>query len=210
MRYPGVDANKGRKRSVNIDKPTGKRVNAFVKIIVPLLIGVTVFGTWVYKNYTHSQSASFSGVIEQGFEKNTDPTVYALNVTAPIDLEALKALQVPILIDFGADSCIPCKEMAPVLSELNETLTGKAIVKFVDVRKNKDLSSGFPINVIPTQVLFSPDGKPYSPSDEISQTIRFSIYKDKSTGEHVFTTHQGGLTKEQIRSIFVDMGMVLE
>ncbi|OLN32939.1 Thioredoxin [Desulfosporosinus metallidurans] len=40
------------------------------------------------------------------------------------------------MIDFGADSCVPCKEMAPVLKKLNTEMQGKAIVKFVDVWKN--------------------------------------------------------------------------
>ncbi len=44
----------------------------------------------------------------------------------------------PIIIDFGADSCIPCKEMAPVLKKLNEEWQGKVIVKFVDVWKYPD------------------------------------------------------------------------
>ncbi len=193
---------------MNFNRPTGEKTKAFVKVIVPLLIGVTVFGTWVYKNQFRSQPANIEVVIERDVEKAFDPVIFALNVTSPIDLDALKELQVPILIDFGADSCIPCKEMAPVLKELNETLMGKAIVIFVDVWKYKDISSGFPINVIPTQILFGPDGKPYTPSKEINQSIRFSTHKNKGTGELLFTTHQGGLTKEQIRSIFADMGMV--
>lgn len=51
---------------------------------------------------------------------------FSLYVTEKIDLEKLKSYGLPIIIDFGADSCIPCKEMAPVLLELNAGLRGKA------------------------------------------------------------------------------------
>jgi thioredoxin 1 len=48
----------------------------------------------------------------------------------------IKSYGVPFVIDFGSDSCIPCKEMAPVLETLHEEFQGKAIVHFVDVWKN--------------------------------------------------------------------------
>ena len=87
------------------------------------------------------------------------------------------------MIDFGADSCIPCKEMAPVLKELNEELRGKVIIKFVDVWKYQSLAEGYPISVIPTQVFFDKDGKPYTPKDPeahkckcILQKIQMNMY----------------------------------
>ena len=61
-----------------------------------------------------------------------------------IDLEKLKSFGLPILIDFGADSCIPCKKMAPVLAELNRKYQGKVIIKFVDVWKYPEAAKGFP------------------------------------------------------------------
>ena len=77
-----------------------------------------------------------------------------------IDLGALTSYGLPIIIDFGADTCIPCKEMAPVLKTLNAEMQGKAIIKFVDVWKNGNAADGFPIQVIPTQVLINSDGTP--------------------------------------------------
>ena len=122
-----------------------------------------------------------------------------------IDLDALKEYNLPIIIDFGADSCNPCKEMAPVLKTLNAEMQGKAIIKFVDVWKNGDAANDFPIQVIPTQVLFNADGMPYVPSDDIG--IKFDLYSFKDTGEHAFTVHQGGLTEDQMRAILADMGV---
>ncbi len=61
-----------------------------------------------------------------------------------IDLDALKTYGLPIIIDFGSDSCIPCQQMAPVLKTMNAAMRGKAIVKFVDVGSTRlrRMSSG--------------------------------------------------------------------
>ena len=44
----------------------------------------------------------------------------------------------PRLVDLGADKCIPCKMMAPILEELKTTYKGKLQVDFIDVWKNPD------------------------------------------------------------------------
>jgi thioredoxin 1 len=61
---------------------------------------------------------------------------FSLFVTEPIDFDRLTSYGIPIMIDFGADSCVPCKEMSPVLKKLNAELQGKAIIRFIDVWKD--------------------------------------------------------------------------
>lgn len=61
--------------------------------------------------------------------------------------------------------------------------------------------------MIPTQVIFGADGKPFIPSEELAAEIQFDKYSSKDTGEHVFTVHQGGLTEEQMWAILKDMGV---
>jgi thioredoxin 1 len=121
-----------------------------------------------------------------------------------VDLEELKSHGLPIIIDFGSDSCRPCKEMAPALKRVNEEMKGKAIIKFVDVWKNPSGADGFPIQLIPTQVFINADGMPYKPNEELG--IEFITYGSQATGEHIFTVHQGGLTEEQMKLILADMG----
>ena len=128
-----------------------------------------------------------------------------LNLTDPFDLADYRAAGVPVIIDFGADSCKPCKEMAPVLVALHEELKGKAIIRFVDVWKNRDLAEGFPLQVIPTQIFFDSTGKPFTPSDAIG--IPMTQYSTRDTNKHVFTTHEGGVTKDQLLSVLHEMGM---
>jgi thioredoxin 1 len=95
--------------------------------------------------------------------------------------------------------------MAPVLKELNEELKGKAIIKFVDVWKYQELAQGYPISLIPTQIFIDANGKPFKPKDP--QASQMKMYSTKDKGEHVFTAHEGGMTKDQLLSALKEMGM---
>jgi thioredoxin len=64
----------------------------------------------------------------------------------------------PRLLDLGADKCVPCKMMAPILEELKTEFAGQFVVEFVDVWKNPDAAKPFNLNLIPTQIFFSADG----------------------------------------------------
>lgn len=128
-----------------------------------------------------------------------------LNLTEPFDLDLYRSAGVPVIIDFGADSCVPCKEMAPVLVELHEELRGKAIIRFVDVWKYRDLADGYPLQVIPTQVFFDAEGKPFAPAETLQ--LPLNHYTTRDTNEHVFTTHEGGISKDQLITILTAMGM---
>lgn len=63
------------------------------------------------------------------------------------------------MIDLGADSCVPCKLMAPILKKLEKEYKGRAAIVFIDVWKHKEQAKRFGIRVIPTQVFFDKDGK---------------------------------------------------
>jgi len=124
------------------------------------------------------------------------------------DLNEIKSYGIPTVIDFGSDDCIPCKEMAPVLETLNAEWQGKAAVQFMDVWKYNDGVDDFPVSVIPTQVFFNADGTPYVPSENILSSIDgLTMYSDKTTEKHIFTVHQGGITEEDMRKIFAEMGI---
>ena len=166
-----------------------KRLVLFFMIIV-------IAAVWVLKN-----SEKQSAVIEMPSEAGD----FALHVTESLDIEKLKSHGLPIIIDFGADSCIPCKEMAPVLVELNQEYRGKAIVKFVDVWKYQNLAEGYPIRVIPTQVFIDASGNPFQPEDPAKH--RMTMYASNESGEHVFTVHEGGMTRDQLVAVLKEMGV---
>ena len=65
---------------------------------------------------------------------------------------------VPTLLDLGADKCVPCKMMAPILDELRETYEGELSVVFIDVWKDRDAARQYGVSVIPTQIFLDADG----------------------------------------------------
>jgi len=58
------------------------------------------------------------------------------------------------LVDLGADKCIPCKLMAPVLAELAKEYAGQLDVLFIDVWKNPEEGPRHGISIIPTQIFY--------------------------------------------------------
>jgi thioredoxin 1 len=67
----------------------------------------------------------------------------------------------PMLLDFGAKECIPCKKMAPILVELEKEYKEILTVKFIDVWQTQNVSKAkkYNINSIPTQIFLDENGK---------------------------------------------------
>ena len=185
-----------------------KKTALWVRILIPVLIVAIIGGIWIFK--TVSEQSAEDPSISQGTTELPDDLKgadFSLNATKQIDFAALSEYGLPIIADYGADSCIPCKQMAPVLKTLNAEMQGKAFIKFVDVWKYYEAAANVPVQVIPTQVFFNADGTPFVPSDELAKEIQFDMYSDKEGGKHIFTVHQGGLTEEQMRAILKEMGV---
>ncbi|MFZ5865819.1 MAG: thioredoxin family protein [Thermodesulfobacteriota bacterium] len=99
-----------------------------------------------------------------------------------INIQALAAKKMPVLLEFGRGWCIPCKYMKPILEDMAKAYSGRAIVTTVDMDANKDLVRQFRIRMMPTQVFLTPDGKE-------------------------FIRNEGTLEREQIMKIFAQMGL---
>jgi len=65
----------------------------------------------------------------------------------------------PVLVDFGSNSCIPCRQMRPILQEIKKEHSGKAEVLVIDVYKYQNLASEHKIRMIPTLIFFDLNGK---------------------------------------------------
>jgi len=88
----------------------------------------------------------------------------------------------PFLVDFGANSCVPCRQMRPILKEVGKEYSGKAGVLVIDIYKYQNLAREYKVQMIPTLVFF--DGK----------------------GKEVFR-HIGMLEKEKIVAKLKEIGM---
>jgi thioredoxin 1 len=72
---------------------------------------------------------------------------------ASFETDVLKSNQ-PVLVDYWAEWCGPCKMIAPVLDELAGTYQGKLQVAKMNVDENRDIPAKFGIRGIPTLMLF--------------------------------------------------------
>lgn len=92
--------------------------------------------------------------------------------------EVLKS-SLPVVVDFWATWCRPCRMMAPILEKIAQDLAGIVKIAKTDVDKNKSIAHNYNIRSIPTLIFFK-DGKPMG-------------------------THVGFISKEQLRTKITDV-----
>jgi thioredoxin 1 len=88
----------------------------------------------------------------------------------------------PVLVDFGSNKCIPCRQLRPILKEVEKEMAGKAHVLIIDIYNFGKLAREHRVQLIPTLIFFN------SSSKEIYRHMgvwdkKSIIDKLKSTGE---------------------------
>ncbi len=91
-------------------------------------------------------------------------TAAGIMVLKPTPVSSVEAAVVtdaklPRLLDLGADKCVPCKMMAPILADLKNQYAGRMTVEFIDIWKDPDAGEKHAVEMIPTQIFFDAEGK---------------------------------------------------
>jgi len=97
-------------------------------------------------------------------------------------LAETETAKLPMLVDLGKGTCIPCKKMKPILDELTVEYKGRAIVKVIDLRYEPQEAKEYGIRLIPTQIFYDAEGN--------------EVYR-----------HEGFMDKQSIESKFAEMGV---
>lgn len=71
------------------------------------------------------------------------------------NFKQITANSLPVLVEFGAPWCAPCKRLEPILAQLGQEWQGRVILAKVDVDESADLATQFGVMSVPTVILFS-------------------------------------------------------
>ena len=93
---------------------------------------------------------------------------------ATFDEEVVNS-EVPVLVDFWADWCAPCKMIAPIVEELAGEFDGKVKVAKLDVDSNPKVATTYGIRGIPTLLIFSGG----SPVDQVVGAVPKTVLKKR-------------------------------
>ncbi len=101
----------------------------------------------------------------------------ALEITdANFEEVVLKSSQ-PVLVDFWAEWCGPCRMLGPIIEELSSDYYGKAVIGKVDVDSNQQYAAQFGVRNIPTVLIFK-DGELVNRQVGVSQKNVYADYID--------------------------------
>jgi thioredoxin 1 len=102
-------------------------------------------------------AAAAAIVLKGSKSPNSGTSTTAVAATDAVTSDAKAKL--PKLLDLGANKCIPCKAMAPILEGLKKEYAGKMNVEFIDVWQNEDAGKQYEVEMIPTQIFLDATGK---------------------------------------------------
>ena len=120
-----------------------------IKILIVLAVAVAAAATIILK--TNEQPAASASSEARALLVGAD-----INQSQPAPVATAK---LPKLLDLGADKCIPCRMMFPVLDSLKKEYAGRLDVEFIDVWKHPDAAKAHGVEVIPTQIFYNADDK---------------------------------------------------
>lgn len=90
--------------------------------------------------------------------------------------------ETPVLVDFYADWCGPCKLLAPILKEVKSELGEKVKIVKIDVDKNQPLAAQFQVRGVPTMILFKNGKQIWRQSGVLQKNDLISIINQHGHG----------------------------
>ncbi len=81
----------------------------------------------------------------------------------------------PVLVDFFAEWCGPCKMMSPILKEVKSTLGDKVSIIKIDVDKNQSLAAKYQVRGVPTLILYKSGKQVWRQSGAVQKNELVSI-----------------------------------
>ena len=86
----------------------------------------------------------------------------------------------PVLVDFFATWCGPCKTLAPILKQVKDNLGERITILKIDVDKNQELASKYQVRGVPTMVFFQNGKQLWRESGVLSQDEIIKTILEKS------------------------------
>ena len=112
----------------------------------------------------------------------------------------------PTIICFGGSYCPACKKALPDFKSVQKNFASRATILYLDVERDRQMASTFPLQVIPTYFFYDKNGKPLVPSKKLAEQIEFTSVKSKD-GKETWLLHMGMLTEDELVAILADMGV---
>lgn len=192
---------------------TRKKKAQIISVIIVLAL---VIATFVIKHQmkekeeadTSATATNTTQEKENSGDQKAEPITsgkFALEEKEAIDYDKLFKDKIPVVVDYGSEGCGPCRAFMPLMIKLNKDFEGKAYVKYVDIWEHQGAQGDVPVRVIPTQVFFDANGKPYQPTDDEAKALGLIVYKDDD-GNPKYTLHEGPMEYDDLVSIVNKMG----
>ena len=134
--------------------------SAVIKVLIVVALAVVVGGTILAKNGTKKDDKVETRNLATQVDNPQKASHGKADSKIALKLDPIQQNRaIPKMIDLGADKCIPCKMMAPILEELKKEYAGKFKVQFIDVWKNPQAGKEYGVQMIPTQIFYDASGK---------------------------------------------------
>lgn len=103
-----------------------------------------------------------------------------INTVKMSNLDTIIKSEKPVLIDFFATWCGPCKMLGPVLKEVKDSLGDRVSIIKIDVDKNQQISSQYQVRGVPTMILFQNGKQLWRQSGVLTKEEIIKIILEKS------------------------------